>query len=120
MTNPPNENIAVVRGDDADKIIEFLNNDDPLDFSNFDDVWFTVLEKWSTVGTPVFVARLTEGGLVPGNTAQQLRLPLPRAETATWGKDQYVYYVRVLASEKVITTQRGWIHVIPDASSAST
>jgi hypothetical protein len=117
MAEPINQNIKVVRGDDDDKFIDFST-----EVANLDDVWFTVREGWRVAETGddavVFQARLTLGGLVAGSTDKQLRLPLPSAQTTTWGYDQYVYDVQVSASGKINTTQRGFVNMTPDVTAS--
>jgi hypothetical protein len=118
MANPNSQDIEVVRGDDDDKIIEFST-----DVANLDDVWFTVREVWRTADDAdddavVYQARLSTGGFEIGSTDAQLRLLIPSAQTTTWGSDRYVYDVQVAASGKVITTQRGFIMMTPDATAS--
>ncbi len=118
MATPITQNIVVVRGDDDDKIITFA-----VDVANFDDVWFTVRESWRTEadagdGAVVFQARLSTGGLLPGSTDAQLKLPLPSAQTTTWWLDEYVYDVQVAAAGKITTTQRGVINMTADATAS--
>jgi hypothetical protein len=119
MATPTEQNIVVVRGDDDDKIISFPG----VDVADFEDAWFTVREKWRAEGDTsdsavVFQAQLSVGGLSPGASSDQLRLPLPSARTTTWWRDQYAYDVQVLASGKITTTQRGLIRMTADVTAS--
>lgn len=119
MANPVIQHIEIVRGDDDDKIITFS-----VDVANFEDVWFTVRTAWrnaTDVGDAgvVFQARLSAGGMVPGDASDQLRMPLPSAQTTTWWLEQYVYDVQVSAGGKIVTTQRGLIRMTADATAAT-
>ncbi len=115
MTLPTAENFSLVRGDDWSTAFRF---DQAI--SGFSEIAFTIRETWAATETDnssaTFAATLT-GGEITADGSYTINLSIPRSVTATMTSDQYRYDMQVTTvTDKVFTTQRGVIYMIPDVT----
>lgn len=115
MTQPTVENFSIVRGDDWSTVLRFSQA-----LSGFDEIEFTIRDTWASSETDntgaVFAGSLTGGEIVADGT-YDVTVSIPNATTLGMTGDEYRYDIQVTTvSDKIYTTQRGCIRMIPDVT----